>query len=84
MVAGPDNSPSGQPPTGRVLFEFTQLGGQMRVAAIDESTGTEVVVICPPQLGQAQMQRLALNKLRHKLGLPAEPPPAPLRPGKYA
>jgi hypothetical protein len=68
-----------------VFFEFTQLGQQYRVAAIDEATGTEVVVICPPQLGQAQMQRLALQKLRHKLGLPADSPPAPpARSGKWA
>jgi len=80
MAGRDDNSPS-----GRVLFEFTQLGQQMRVAAIDEATGTEVVVICPLQLGHTQMQRLALAKLRHKLGLPPEPPAGPtLRPGKYA
>jgi len=78
-MAGPDNSQS-----GRVFFEFTQLGQQIRVAAIDEATGTEVIVICPPQLGQAQMQRLALQKLRHKLGLPTETPPPPARPGKWA
>jgi hypothetical protein len=80
-MAGPDSSQS-----GRVLFEMTQLGQQMRVAAIDEASGTEVVVICPLQLGPQQMQRIALAKLRHKLGLPAEPTPspAPIRPGKYA
>jgi hypothetical protein len=84
MMAGPDNSPSGQPSSDRrVLFEFTQLGQQVRVAAIDEATAVEVVIICPPQLGQAQMQRLALQKLRHKLGLPTDRPP-PVRPGRYA
>jgi hypothetical protein len=84
-MAGRSDTPSGQPPNDRrVFFEFTQLGQQFRVAAIDEATGTEVVIICPPQLGQPQMQRMALQKLRHKLGLPHdEPPPAP-RPGKYA
>ncbi|MBN9308182.1 serine hydroxymethyltransferase [Devosia sp.] len=80
MAGGDGNSPP-----GRVLFEFTQLGQQMRVAAIDEASGTEIVVICPLQLGPAQMQRLALAKLRHKLGLPPEPPAPPtIRPGKYA
>jgi hypothetical protein len=84
-MAGPDKSQSGpDQPTHRVLFEFTQLGQQVRVSAIDEASGTEVVVICPPQLGQVQMQRMALNKLRHKMGLPQDPPPAPLRPGKWA
>ena len=33
--------------SGEVLFEFRQLGAQMRVAAIDAETGTEVVVIAP-------------------------------------
>lgn len=79
-MAGRDDSQS-----GRVFFEFAQLGQQMRVAAIDEASGTEVVVICPIQLPQPQMQKLALAKLRHKLGLPPEPPSAPpIRPGKYA
>lgn len=82
-MAGPDNSQSG-PHQQRVLFEFQQLGQQVRVSAIDEATGTEIVVICPPQLGQAQMQRVALQKLRHKMGLPHEDPPAPVRPGKWA
>ena len=86
-MAGPDKSQSGpNPPQQRVLFEFVQLGQQYRVSAIDEATGTEVVVICPPQLGQAQMQRMALNKLRHKMGLDPHPDtPAPaVRPGKWA
>jgi len=51
-----------------VLFEFTQLGGQMRVAAIDAQTGIEVVVIAPLSATQPQMQTLALNKLRRRMG----------------
>ena len=82
-MAGSDKSQSG-PPQQRVLFEFQQLGQQVRVSAIDEATGTEIVVICPPQLGQAQMQRMALQKLRHKMGLPHDTPPPPPRPGKWA
>lgn len=88
-MAGPENSQSGHSPSEhRVFFEFTQVGQQFRVAAIDEATGTEVVVICPPQLGRPQMQRLALQKLRHKLGLAEDlahdVPPPPPRSGKYA
>jgi hypothetical protein len=84
-MAGPDKSQSGPNQSQqRVLFEFTTLGQQVRVSAIDEATGTEVVVICPPQLGQSQMQRMALQKLRHKMGLPPETPPAAPRPGKWA
>jgi hypothetical protein len=50
-----------------VYFEFTQVGGQMRVAAIDGRTGTEVIVITPVTASQIQMQNLALAKLRRRL-----------------
>ena len=52
---------------GEVLFEFTQLGVQMRVAAIDVATGIEVVAIAPLSATQRQMQELGLNKLRRRL-----------------
>lgn len=55
------------PPHGDVLFEFTPLGGQMRVAAIDSRSGTEVIVIAPLTATQIQMQTLALAKLRRRL-----------------
>ncbi|HHY49632.1 MAG TPA: hypothetical protein GYA10_07780, partial [Alphaproteobacteria bacterium] len=41
---------------GEVLFEFTQLGQQMRVAAIDPATSTEVVIIAPLTATRIQMQ----------------------------
>ena len=53
---------------GEVYFEFVQLGQQMRVAAIDADSGTEVVVIAPAMATRPQMQQLALAKLRKKLG----------------
>lgn len=63
-----------------IYFEFVQVGQQMRVAAIDSVTGTEVVVITPVIATRIQMQQLALAKLRRKL---AET--APTRPsGKFA
>jgi hypothetical protein len=64
--------------SGEVFFEFTQLGGQMRVAAIDAATSIEVVVIAPVSATRLQMQNLALAKLRKRL---AEQPqtPAPKR-----
>ena len=57
----------GAPLHGDVLFEFTQIGGQMRVAAIDAKSGTEVIVIAPVTATQIQMQNLALAKLRRRL-----------------
>jgi len=71
-------------PTGRVLFEFVQVGQQMRVAAIDEATGTEVVVITPLTATPFQMRSLALGKLRRKLGGEEPPPPPGPKPAKYA
>lgn len=52
---------------GEVLFEFTQIGQQMRVAAIDGRTGVEVVVIAPVSASRLQMQNLALAKLKRRL-----------------
>ncbi|MVS97818.1 DUF6898 family protein [Devosia marina] len=67
---------------GDVLFEFVQMGQQMRVAAIDEATGTEVVVITPLNATKLQMQRVAMAKLKRKLEQ-ATPAPAPVS-GKFA
>jgi translation initiation factor 1 (eIF-1/SUI1) len=52
---------------GEVLFEFVQMGQQVRVAAIDSVSGTEVVIIAPVSASKYQMQQLALAKLRKKL-----------------
>lgn len=59
--------PGGPGASGKVLFEFTQLGQQVRVAAIDEATGIEVVVVAPVTASQVQMQTLALAKLKRRL-----------------
>ncbi len=56
-----------------VLFEFVRVGVQMRVAAFHVDTGIEVVVITPAAATRAQMQQLALAKLRKKLSI-VEPP----------
>jgi hypothetical protein len=59
---------------GEILFEFVQVGQQMRVAAIHVPSGTEVIVITPVIASRIQMQQVAMAKLRKKLG------DAPLRP----
>jgi hypothetical protein len=61
--------------SGEVLFEFTQLGGQMRVAAIDAATSTEVVIIAPLTATRIQMQNIALAKLKRRLADGAAPQP---------
>ena len=67
---------------GEVYFEFVQLGQQMRVAAIDVATGTEVIVITPVSASKLQMQQVALAKLRKKLAESVRPPSSV--PGKFA
>ncbi|MGB3028128.1 DUF6898 family protein [Paradevosia shaoguanensis] len=50
-----------------VLFEFTQIGQQMRVSAIDADTKIEVIVITPVTASRYQMQALAMAKLKRRL-----------------
>lgn len=69
---GPGRGGNGS--SDEVFFEFTQLGQQMRVAAIDAATATEVVIIAPLTATRPQMQNLALAKLKRRL---AEQPAAP-------
>jgi hypothetical protein len=53
--------------TGEVYFEFTALGTSVKVAAIDAATGIEVSVVGPARAAQADLQRLALQKLKARL-----------------
>ena len=50
-----------------VYFEFTVIGAAVRVTAIDSATGTEVVVMGPASAAQADLQQLALGKLKARL-----------------
>ena len=67
---------------GEVLFEFVQVGQQMRVAAIHVPSGTEVIVITPVVATRTPMQQVALAKLRKKLA-ESRPPPS-TGSGKFA
>jgi hypothetical protein len=50
-----------------VYFEFTAIGGSVKVAAIDAATGLEVSVVGPAGAARADLQRLALQKLKARL-----------------
>ena len=50
-----------------VYFEFIAVGSTMRVSAIDSVTGTEVVVMGPVNAAKADLERLALQKLKARL-----------------
>jgi hypothetical protein len=61
MPSSPEDGPGG------VYFEFTPIGASVKVAAIDAATGTEVSVVAPTGAAQADLQRLALRKLKARL-----------------
>jgi hypothetical protein len=63
MMAGAEDGG----PTGGVYFEFTPIGTSVKVAAIDAVTGVEVSVIGPARASQADLQQLALQKLKARL-----------------
>jgi hypothetical protein len=50
-----------------VYFEFTAVGGAVRVSAIDSATGIEVTVMGPARAARADLERLALQKLKARL-----------------
>ncbi len=50
-----------------VYFEFTAIGRSVKVSAIDAATGFEVSVIGPASASQADLERLALQKLNARL-----------------
>jgi hypothetical protein len=57
----------GQVSDREVYFEFTSLGSSVRVAAIDAATGVETVVVGPASASAADLERLALAKLKARL-----------------
>lgn len=79
----PRNGNSGNPPSaasgagGRreVIFEFSPIGGSVKVTAVDVATGTEVSVVGPATASQNELERIALQKLRYRLGRDAEGQP---------
>lgn len=52
---------------GEVYFEFTPVGRQVRVAAVDAATGVEVIVMGPVTASNDQLQTIALRKLQMRL-----------------
>jgi len=53
---------------GEVLFEFTAIGRNVKVVAIHAASGVEVSVIGPASAARSDLERLALRKLRARLG----------------
>ncbi len=49
------------------IVEFHQLGGQVRVAAIDPETGKEAVIVGALGASQEELAQLAIRKLKYVL-----------------
>jgi hypothetical protein len=56
-----------EPGEREVYFEFVVIGNAVKVVAIDSVTAIEVSVIGPASASQADLQQLALQKLRARL-----------------
>jgi hypothetical protein len=50
-----------------VYFEFIAIGSTVRVAAIDAATGIEVTAMGPASAARADLEQLALAKLKARL-----------------
>ena len=56
-----------EPSLGEVYFEFTAIGHSVKVVAVHATTGLEVSAVAPAGAARADLQRLALQKLKARL-----------------
>lgn len=49
-------------------LELIEIGGSIRVAAVDSQTGEEVVFQVPKNTSRSEIESLAVSKLSWKLG----------------
>ena len=57
-----------------VYFEFVAIGNVVKVTAIDGRTGTEVSAMGPTSARKADLQQLALQKLKARIKRERPPP----------
>lgn len=50
-----------------VIFEFVQIGGSVKVTAIDPASFMEVSMVGSPRVSEMELKRLALRKLEYVL-----------------
>ena len=55
------------PGLGEVYLEFFAIGASLKVSAIHAETGIEVSAVAPANAARADLQRLALRKLKMRL-----------------
>lgn len=56
-----------EPSQKEYLLEFHRVGNSVKVSAIDPETGTEVSIVGSPAATEAQLTRVAINKLKYVL-----------------
>ncbi len=56
-----------------IIFEFLQIGGAVKVTAVDAATGTEATIVGDPAAGETALKRLARQKLDYVLARQARP-----------
>ena len=61
------------PADREVYFEFVAIGNVVKVMAIDSVTGIEVSVMGPVKAARADLQQLALQKLKARLRREEQP-----------
>jgi hypothetical protein len=80
----PPESGHNKPPTPpgkdggsrEVIFEFTPIGGSVKVTAIDVASGVEVSVVGPAgPASHRELERIALQKLQHRMEREGDAPP---------
>jgi hypothetical protein len=49
------------------LIEFRRIGAYVKVSALDPQSGTEVSIVGSPQASEAELTRVATQKLRYML-----------------
>lgn len=58
---------SRDPRPGEIYLEFHPIGGQVKVTAIDAATGIEVSTFGPAKTAQADLERIAVRKLKRRI-----------------
>ena len=48
-----------------IIVEFVQVGNSVKVSAIDTKSGREVSIVGSPRASEAELKRVAVNKLKY-------------------
>ena len=64
-------APSGQP--GEIILEFFPIGKMIRVVAVDAASGLEATIMGPANESRADLERVAVRKLRMMLARGGRP-----------